>query len=145
MFFCFYGTFLRQITVCSQIVVLDQREETKQACVTGELPGRPQFCRDGYGWCWGSDCRGGNRVRRADPGPGSIGCSRAGRPVVYEPMLVPEDLVLLLLGILLFLSCFIFYTGTDGSHSGMGQSDVVHPLRFSRLGSAASPRGEVML
>ena len=50
------------------------------------------FCRDGYDWCWDSDRRGGNRVRRADPGPVSTGCSRTGRPVVYKPMLVPEDL-----------------------------------------------------
>ena len=43
------GIFLCQITVCSQIVVLDQREGTKQVGVTGELLG--QLC-DLLGWVW---------------------------------------------------------------------------------------------
>ena len=47
-----------------------------------------------------------------------------------------------ILGISLFLSCFIFCTRTDGGHSGMGRSDVVFSLRFSRLGSVASRRGK---
>ena len=40
------------------------------------------------------------------------------------------------------LSCFISCIGTDGSHSGMGRSDVVLPLRFSHLGSVVSRRGK---
>ena len=113
---------------------------------TGSYRAGRVFCREGYGWCWGADRRGGNRVRRADPGPVSIGCSRAGRPVVYEPMLVPEDLVSVSSrSILLFLSCFISCIGTNGSHSGMGQSDVV--FSFEVLASRVSrfPEGEVML
>ena len=104
------------------------------------------FYRDGYGWCWEADHRGGNHVWRADPWPASIGCSRVSRPVVYEPMLVPEDLVFIFYGsILLFLSCFISCLGTNGCHSGMGQSDVV--FSFEVLASRVSrfPKGEVML
>ena len=57
-------------------------------------------------------------------------------------MLVPEDLVSIpSRDILVFLSCLIFYTRSNSSHSGMGWSDMVHPARFSHLGSAASPRG----
>ena len=122
------GVFLRQITVCSQIVVLDQREERSKRVSPGSYRAGRVICRDGYGWCWGADRRGGNHVRCTDLGPVSIGCSRAGRPVVYEPMMVPEDLVSVSSrDILLFLSCFIFCTGADDGRCGMGRSDVVHP------------------
>ena len=82
--------------ICSQIVVLDQREETKP--MRGYRAGHV-FYREGYGWCWEADCHGGNRVWRADPGAASIGCSRAGRPVEYKPIKVLESLFLFLLGV----------------------------------------------
>ena len=94
------------------------------------------FCRDGYDWCRDSDRRGGNRVRRADPGPVSTGCSRTGRPVVYKPMLVPEDLAFVpsrrctvwVWG----FSSFTYSVVSRVSHFLMGGSDVMTSLRYSR-------------
>ena len=41
----------------------------------GFTMGGSMFCWDGYNWCRGLDCHGGNHVRHAKPGRGPIGCS----------------------------------------------------------------------